>query len=140
MRKILFIALILTTLPLTAQFQRRQWGVRGGLADGEAMIGGEYLLPVSAHILFTPNVELSTNLATANADLAYGFELRGDAALWVGVGAAMVHPDESDLDFGVNAFLGIGVSRGAWYPYAQVKATKRSGGDRYTTAAFGVRF
>ena len=51
MRKILFIALILTTLPLTAQLQRRQWGVRGGLADGEAMIGGEYLLPVSAHIL-----------------------------------------------------------------------------------------
>ena len=140
MRKIVLLALLFTTLPLAAQFHLRRWGVRGGLADGEAMVGGEYLLPLSSHVVFAPNVELSTEVASGNADIAYGFEIMPDAAAWVGVGAALIHPDEGDLDAGVNAFVGVGVSRGSLYPYVQFKTTKPSGGDSYTTAAFGVRF
>jgi len=117
-----------------------RWGVRSGTVDGQAVVGGELTLTVNAHLLFNPNFEISNDRGSLNADVAWGFELKKDAAGWLGGGAAIVTLRDQDLDVGVNVIGGIGVQQGRLYPYVQLKITKPSGSDQYTTAVFGIRF
>jgi hypothetical protein len=133
----LVLALVLLTLPVSAA---TRWGVRGGTSDGEAVVGGEFTRSINAHLLFNPNVEITKDRVSGNADLAWGFELTSNASAWIGGGVALLMQEEEDLDAGLNLLVGVGVQQGGWFPYVQLKATEPSSGEGYTTAVFGVRF
>ena len=130
--------LLFAALPSFAQVR---WGARVGVADGEAMIGGDLAMVLGGgHIVFNPSLELSSKLVSTNADFHYDFGINRDSAFWLGAGLALVTPEEQDLDVGVNLLLGLGVRQAPRIYYTQLKYTKLSEYDSYTTAAFGVRF
>lgn len=132
------VFLFLLALPSYAQVR---WGARVGVVDGEGMIGADVVMVMhNPHIIFNPNVELSSELVSANADFHYDFGINRDSAFWLGAGAALVNPDEQDLDAGVNLLLGLGVRQAPRIYYTQLKYTVLSASDSYTSAAFGVRF
>jgi hypothetical protein len=140
MKRLIFPALLTLVLAIPATAQSR-WGVRAGLMDSEAMVGAEYLVPIGAGFVFNPNVEVSSDLRSAMADVHYDIDIDNRSAWWIGAGVGFVHPDEGDLGFGVNLHGGYGRSWNNLYPYAQVKFT--SPGDDigdFTTVAVGVRF
>lgn len=117
-----------------------RWGVRAGITDSEPMIGGEVLIPIGAGFVANPNIEFSSELFSANADVHYDFDINRTTAFWVGAGLAFVNPDDGDYDGGVNLLAGIGTQRGRWYPYAQAKFTSAGDIEDYTSIAVGVRF
>jgi hypothetical protein len=118
-----------------------RWGVRAGIADGDPMIGADLVLVLGAgHVIFNPNVELSSSVVSTNADFHYDVSINRDAAFWVGTGVALVNPDGGDLDAGVNAILGLAVRQVPRIYYTQLKYTAVSASNSYTTAAFGIRF
>ncbi len=133
---LLFAAL--PALPTSAQVR---WGARVGIVDGEAMAGGDMAMVLGAgHIIFNPSIEFSSKLVSTNADFHYDFGINRDSAFWLGAGVALVNPEEQDLDAGVNLLLGLGVRQAPRIYYTQLKYTKLSAADSYTSAAFGVRF
>lgn len=117
-----------------------RWGVRAGLTDGEPMIGGEFTYPIGAGFVLNPNIEFSQELFSANADVHYDFHINTTTDFWVGGGLAFVNPDEGDYDGGFNILGGVGMRRGRWYPYGQVKLTSAGDIDDYGSIAIGVRF
>jgi hypothetical protein len=130
--------LVVAALPSHAQVR---WGLRVGVADGGGMIGGDVVMVMrNPHVIFNPNVELSSKVISTNADVHYDFGINRDSAYWLGAGVALVNPDGQDLDAGVNLLLGLGVRQAPRIYYTQLKYTLLSKADSYTTAAFGVRF
>lgn len=132
-----FLFLLFLSLPSRAQVR---WGIRGGVADSEAMIGADVIMKVASSIYFNPGVEVSSENVTVNADGHYDFEITRDAAVWLGAGLALVIPDEGDLDPGVNLIAGIGTRSGRYIFYTQAKKTRRTDGDDFNTLAVGIRF
>jgi hypothetical protein len=141
MKRITLVGLLLLlSLSLSASAQELRWGVRAGITDGEPMIGGEFLMPIGAGFVLNPNLEFSSDLFSANADVHYDFNINANTAFWVGAGLAFVNPDEGDYDGGFNLLAGAGTRRGRWYPYAQAKLTSAGDIDDYVSIAVGVRF
>jgi hypothetical protein len=132
-----FFVLLLLTVSSEAQVR---WGVRAGIVDNDPMIGGEVIVPLPAGFVLNPNIEFTSDLFTANADVHYDFTLTAQTDFWLGAGLAFVNPDEGDYDGGINLLAGVGVKRGSWYPYGQVKMTTGSDIDEFWSAAVGVRF
>ncbi len=139
MKKFMPVFLFLLVFAASAEAQVR-WGVRLGFADSEPMVGGEMIMRIGGGFWFNPNVELSTDIVSANADAHYDIEITRDAAIWFGAGIAAVIPEEQDLDVGVNLLAGIGVNRGGRIFYAQLKRTAPTDYDSYNTVAVGMRF
>jgi len=134
----LFLLLLCAALPSQAQVR---WGARGGVVDGDPMIGADVALVLGAgHIIFNPNVELSSDLISTNADFHYDFSINRDSAFWLGAGVALLNPEDQDLDAGVNLLLGLGVRHAPRIYYTQLKYTTTSDNGGYTSAAFGIRF
>ncbi|MEA2465544.1 MAG: hypothetical protein QOJ98_3291 [Acidobacteriota bacterium] len=132
-----FFVLLLLTVSSEAQ---TRWGVRAGIVDDDPMIGGEVIVPLPAGFVLNPNIEFTKDLFTANADVHYDFTLTAQTDFWLGAGLAFVNPDEGDYDGGLNVLAGVGVRRGSWYPYGQVKMTTGGDIDEFFSAAVGVRF
>ena len=132
-----FLFVLLFGVPANAQMR---WGARIGVVDGEPMIGGDLILKIGSGFWFNPNVELSTDVVTTNADAHYDFEINRDSAFWVGAGIALINPKEQDLDVGVNLLAGLGVRRGRYILYTQVKRVAPSDYDGFNALAVGVRF
>jgi hypothetical protein len=130
-------SLLVLSLPAAAEVR---WGVRAGVTDGEPMIGGEVLVPIGAGFVLNPNLEFTQELFSANADVHYDFSLGANTDFWAGAGLAFVNPDEGDYDGGVNILGGVGIERGNWYPYGQVKWTTAGDLDDFVSIAVGVRF
>jgi hypothetical protein len=139
MKRLAVTTFVLLLLSLSAEAQVR-WGARVGIADGEPMVGGELVTPIGAGFVFNPNVEVSSELFSLNADVHYDFEINRGTDFWVGAGLAFVSPDQGDDDGGVNLLAGIGTRRNNLYPYAQLKLTSAGDIDDYATIAVGVRF
>jgi hypothetical protein len=139
--KRLTLSALLFLLATSASAQRDiRWGARVGLADSEPMIGAEFLMPIGAGFVLNPNLEFSSDLFSANADVHYDFDINATTQFWVGAGLAFVNPDEGDYDGGFNLLGGVGMRRGRWYPYAQAKLTSAGDIDDYGSIAVGVRF
>ncbi|HYH05574.1 MAG TPA: hypothetical protein VEK11_00805 [Thermoanaerobaculia bacterium] len=138
--KRLLPVLLLLLLTVSASAQNLRWGVRAGITDGEPMIGGEFLMPIGAGFVLNPNLEFSSELFSANADVHYDFDINPTTQFWVGAGLAFVNPDEGDYDGGFNLLAGAGTRRGRWYPYVQGKLTSAGDIDDYGSIAIGVRF
>ncbi|HYK01078.1 MAG TPA: hypothetical protein VE974_04935 [Thermoanaerobaculia bacterium] len=132
-----FFVLLLLTVSSEAQ---TRWGIRAGVVDDDPMIGGEVIVPLPAGFVLNPNIEFTSDLFTANADVHYDFTLTASTDFWVGAGLAFVNPDEGDYDGGLNVLAGVGVRRGSWYPYGQLKMTTGGDIDEFWSAAVGVRF
>ena len=121
----------------------------GGYFDAEsAFVGGEVLVPLSHPWYFNPNVEYvfvdRGDLVTFNMDFHYDLPV-DDFYIWLGAGPAILYfnPDsarDSETDFGVNLFVGIGfkVGSGRIVPYIQPKAILSDNSE--FVLAFGVRF
>ena len=104
----------------------------GYYTDPEAVsFGGGALMPLgSAHPwMFNPNVEVAisdfANVISLNPDFHYDFPTGGNMAYWLGAGPALLFIDrdrgDSDTDFGVNVFAGLGARHGAARPFVQMK-------------------
>ena len=132
-----FFVLLLLTVSSEAQ---TRWGVRAGIVDNDPMIGGEVIVPLPAGFVLNPNIEYSKDLYTLNADVHYDFTLTAQTDFWIGAGLAFVSPDEGDHEGGLNVLAGVGVRRGSWYPYGQLKLTTGGDIDELWSAAVGVRF
>jgi hypothetical protein len=133
-----FLLLLFSTVSLHAQ--RVRWGGRVGFTDGDPMIGGDMLVPITSRLMFNPNLEISTDLVTTNADVHYDFDLTREAAAWFGAGIALINPEGQDLDVGVNALAGVGTRWQRHIVYAQFKVTAPGSYDGYTSLAVGIRF
>lgn len=130
-------------------------GVKEGsyFDPNKAAIGAELLTNLNNEhtLFFNPNVEYvfldRASLWSFNFDVHYDL-LRADAPVyaWIGGGPAVLHRDpdneflNSDTDFGVNVFSGIGfkVKGTSLVPYIQPKYTF-SDNNRFSLA-FGLRF
>ena len=123
----------------TSQAQVR-WGARVGVVDGDPMVGGDVVVVLGNGFIFNPNVELSRNLISTNADFHYDVSISRDSAYWVGAGAALLNPDGGDLDVGANLLAGLAVRQAPRIFYTQLKYTVSSDNSGYASAAFGVRF
>lgn len=139
MKRLIPLVLLSLVLSIPAAAQTR-WGARVGITDGEPMIGAEVLFPLGAGFVVNPNLEFTSELFSANADVHYDFDINATTAWWIGAGLAFVNPDEGDIDGGVNLLAGIGTRRNNLYPYAQVKMTSAGEIDDFTSIAVGVRF
>lgn len=136
-RLLLVLVLFAVVVPIEAQVR---WGVRAGITEGDPMIGAELVMPLVGDLVVNPNIELTSDLFSANADVHYDFDISRDTSFWIGAGLAFVNPDEGDIDGGVNLLGGIGTRRGRMYPYAQVKLTSTGDAGDFTSVALGVRF
>lgn len=123
-------------------FAQVRWGARGGVVDGEPMIGADMIVKLgSTSFYFNPGIEVSGYGITQNADFHYDIELTRDAALWFGAGVAAINAkDERDFNVGVNAIGGVGKKSGRYIVYTQLKRTAPSGDPAISTLAVGVRF
>jgi hypothetical protein len=139
MKKFMSAFLFLALFSVAAEAQNR-WGVRAGVVDEEPMIGAEVIWPLPAGFVLNPNFEFSQELFSLNADVHYDFTLTANTDFWLGAGLAFVNPDEGDYDGGFNVLTGVGVRRGDWYPYGQLKLTSAGDIDDYWSLAAGVRF
>ncbi len=138
MKRLLFVLLLLVlVVPLQAQLR---WGVRAGITEGEPMIGTELVYPIVGDFVINPNIEFTSEMFAANADVHYDFDLANNVSFWVGAGLAFVNPDEGDFEGGVNLLGGVGIARGRWYPYGQVKFTSTGDAGDFASVAVGVRF
>lgn len=117
-----------------------RWGVRAGITEGEPMIGTELLIPIAGDFMANPNIEFTSEMFSANADVHYDFDLANNVSFWVGAGLAFVNPDEGDFEGGVNLLGGVGIVRGRWIPYGQVRFTSTGDAGDFTSVAVGVRF
>jgi len=132
-----FLFLLFLAAPLHAQVR---WGARVGVVDGDPMIGGDMIVVLGNGFIFNPNVELSSNVVSTNADFHYDIEIGRDAAFWIGAGVALINPEGQDLDAGVNVLAGLGTRRARRILYTQLKITSPADYDSYTSFAFGIRF
>jgi hypothetical protein len=138
MKRLLFAPLLLlVVVPVQA---RVRWGVRAGVTEGEPMIGTDLLIPIAGDFMANPNIEFTSEMFAANADFHYDFDLSNNVSFWVGAGLAFVNPDEGDFEGGVNLLGGVGIAKGRWYPYGQVKHTSTGDAGDFTSVAVGVRF
>lgn len=136
-KRLLILSFLVLAIPLQAQVR---WGVRAGISDGNPMIGGEMVMPLVGDLVLNPNIEFTTDLFSANADIHYDFDISTDTSFWLGAGLAFLNPDDGDYEGGVNLLGGIGTRRRNMYPYAQVKLTSASDSGDSTSVAVGVRF
>ena len=136
-RLLLVLVLLAVVVPLQAQVS---WGVRAGITEGEPMIGTELLIPLVGDLMVNPNIEFTTDVFSANADVHYDFDISSATSFWVGAGLAFINPDDGDFEGGVNLLGGIGTRRGRMYPYAQLKLTSTGDAGDFTSVALGVRF
>ncbi|HVG23028.1 MAG TPA: hypothetical protein VND45_02640 [Thermoanaerobaculia bacterium] len=139
MKKLLFSLLLLAVIVPAAE-ARVRFGVRAGLTDGEPMIGTEVVVPIAGDFVANPNIEFTSEMFSANADVHYDFGLANNVSFWVGAGLAFVNPDEGDFEGGVNLLGGVGIAKGRWYPYGQVRFTSTGDAGDFTSIAVGVRF
>lgn len=139
MKRFMPAFLFLLVFSVAANAQTR-WGVRIGIVDEEPMIGGEVLVPLPAGFVLNPNIEFTSEAFVANADVHYDFTLNAATDLWVGAGLSFVNPSEGDYDGGPNVHAGLGVRRGRWYPYGQLRFTSAGDLDDFASLAVGVRF
>lgn len=133
----LLLLLLAVVAPLQAQVD---WGIRAGITEGEPMIGTELIIPLAGDFVVNPNIEFTSELFSANADVHYDFDITNTTAFWIGAGLAFLNPDDGDFEGGVNLLGGIGMRRGRLYPYGQVKFTSTSDIGDFTSVAVGVRF
>lgn len=150
----LFTIIAIAFSPVLAQAEIKP-GVRtaGYFDPTRAAIGAEILtnLDDDHRVYFNPNVEYvfleRSDLWTFNFDFHYDLlSFREPIYLWVGAGPAILlrDPDndrlDSDTDFGVNVFTGLGfrVRGTSLVPYIQPKYTFADN-DRFSIA-FGLRF
>ena len=140
MKRLMPAFLFLLLFSVAAHAQETRWGVRVGIVDDDPMIGAEVVVPLPAGFVLNPNIEFSSDAFSANADVHYDFTLTASTDFWIGAGLAFVNPDEGDYDGGFNLLTGIGVRRGSWYPYGQLKFTSAGDIDDYVSVAVGVRF
>src|SRR5262245_28470732 len=119
----------------------------GYYTDMEAFaVGGGLLTPVSNRWFFNPNVEVAiedeASMWSINGDFHYDFVESGNASFWLGAGPALLIADpdggDSDTDFAVNAFAGIGALRGGVRPFGQLKGVL--GDNSELVLEGGVRF
>jgi hypothetical protein len=137
------LAATLFLVPVFAEAQPVNWGVRGGynFDAEEPFIGVEAIFPVSRNMpnwYFNPNVEHvfgGDSFTSINADVHYDFDA-GDGFWWLGAGAAAIFGDDSD--FGLNIITGYGVRRGSIIPYVQLKGVIAD--DNQVQLGGGVRF
>ena len=136
-----FMPVFLLLFAVSANAQVR-WGARGGVVDGEPMIGADMILKLgSSNFYFNPGIEVSGYGITSNADFHYDIGLTRDAALWFGAGIAAINArDERDFNVGVNVIGGVGRKSGRYIFYTQLKRTAPSGDPAISTLAVGVRF
>lgn len=139
MKRFMPVFLFVASFAVSAQAQQL-WGIRAGVVEGHPMVGGEMIIRLSNGFFFNPNVELSGDLLTLNADANYTVDANRFSAFWFGIGAALVHPQEQDLDVGVNLFAGLGKRTGSDVVYAQFKTTVSSSEDSYGSVSLGYRF
>jgi hypothetical protein len=139
MKRLPFVFLLLAVIVPVAQ-ARVRFGVRAGITEGEPMIGTELIVPIAGDFVANPNIEFTSELFSANADVHYDFDLANNVSFWVGAGLAFVNPDEGDFEGGVNLLGGVGIQKGRWYPYGQVKFTSTGDAGDFASAAVGVRF
>ena len=139
MKRLLFVLLLLAAVvPLQAQVD---FGVRAGITDGDPMIGGELIVPLVGDFVVNPNIEFTSEMFTANADVHYDFDINTTTSFWIGAGLAFINLDDTDdYEGGVNLLGGVGMRRGSLYPYAQVKLTSTGDAGDFTSVAVGVRF
>ena len=119
----------------------------------DAAIGAELLMNLDRdhRVSFNPNFEFvfleRADLWTVNFDFHYDLlSAREPVYLWVGAGPAILFRDpdndrlDSDTDFGVNIFVGLGfkIRGSSLVPYIQPKYTVADN-DRFSIA-FGLRF
>jgi hypothetical protein len=149
--KLFVLGLFLLTAFLFASPAQAQVhpGIRAGAYfDPDAFfIGGDILVPVARAWWFNPNVEFGfgdVDIVTANFDVHYDFDVSSNLYVWAGAGPAILHfnpdgPAQSDTDFGVNLFMGIGFkTSGRIVPYIQPKVILSD--DSQFVLGFGVRF
>ena len=130
-----------------------RFGVRtGAYFDAEsAFIGGEGLFNVfNDSWFFNPNVEYvfvdNGDLWTLNFDFHYDLPVKAPVYLWVGAGPTILHRDrdrpfdDSETDFGVNLFMGVGfkLRNSRILPYIQPKVILSDNSE--FSLAFGLRF
>jgi len=144
---VLFCALFLFSSDAQAQFHP---GVRAGAYfDAEsAFIGGEVVSEFTDSWYFVPNVEYifidNGDLWTFNFDFQVDLPTEASVKLWIGGGPAILFLDpdlgDSDADFGVNIFFGIGFPlRGSKaLPYIQPKMIISDNSE--FALALGIRF
>jgi len=138
MKRALFVFLLLAVVvPVQAQLE---FGVRAGITEGEPMIGTELVYPIVGDFVVNPNIEFTSEMFSANADVHYDFDLANKVSFWVGAGLAFVNPDEGDFEGGVNLLGGVGIQRGRMYPYGQVKFTSTGDAGDFASVAVGLRF
>jgi hypothetical protein len=138
MKRLLFVLLLMAVVvPLQA---RVRFGVRAGITEGEPMIGTELIVPIAGSFIANPNIEFTSEMFSANADVHYDFGLAKNVSFWVGAGLAFVNPDEGDFEGGVNLLGGVGIQKNRWYPYGQVKFTSTGDAGDFASVAVGVRF
>jgi len=135
-----FMPVFLFLLVALPSFAQVKWGMHVGVTDGAGMIGGDVVLPLGNGFYFNPNIELSNKLISTNADFHYDISISRDSAYWIGAGAALVNPDEGDLEPGVNLIGGLAVRQAPRIFYTQLKYTVASNDNSFLTASFGVRF
>lgn len=142
MKKVVFVSfslLLFVVLSSPAQAQTR-FGVRIGVTDGDPMIGGELLVPLGSGFVFDPNLEVTSKLFTANADFHYDIPIDRRTSWWLGAGPAIVKPEHSSSELGINLLGGIGTTYRGMYPYAQVKFTSARNTSDFGSVAVGLRF
>ena len=82
MKRALFVLLLLAVVvPLQAQLK---FGVRAGITEGEPMIGTELVYPIVGDFVVNPNIEFTSEMFSANADVHYDFDLARNVSFWVG--------------------------------------------------------
>ncbi len=137
---VLFTVSLLFLVASTPAHAQTRFGVRAGVTDGDPMIGGEVVIPLRSSFVFNPNVELTSKLFTANADVHYDVPIDARTAWWIGAGAALVKPEHESSQLGINLLGGIGTRYKDVYPYAQVKFTSARDTNDFASVAVGVRF
>lgn len=104
----------------------------GFYTDPEAVsFGGGLLTPLGGAPgwMFNPNIEVAvadfSNVISINPDFHYDFPTESSVAYWLGAGPALMFIDrdggDTDTDFGVNMFAGLGAKYGGARPFAQLK-------------------
>lgn len=139
-KAILFTFSLLVLFMSTPAWAQTRFGVRAGITDGNPMIGGEVVVPLQSSFVFNPNLEITSKLFTANADVHYDVPIDRRTSWWIGAGVALVKPEHDNSEPGVNLLGGIGTQYRNVYPYAQVKLTSARNTNSFGSVAVGVRF
>ena len=139
--------ILFITIPADKTEAQVTGGIRAGIyADqGDPLIGGELLFPVSDRVYINPNIEYVFvdvgNMLTFNADAHYDFPVES-VYLWAGGGLGIQYfsfGGFSNTDAVLDIISGVGLKNaGSVIPYAQLKLALGNGSD--VEFALGIRF